>query len=780
MDAELNSNDLPTVARAVIEDLLAERWQGGGEITRLPGENLNLLIQLKNGEQSVLKITTDASADVELEEAVLDTLEAAGVAVPSVIPDRDGVRIVRFGMDGVDATARMQRFLPGMAWRDAAASPTLGRSIGRMLAEVHAALVGFDHPGADRSHSWDIATCSRHRASIGHVDSKARRAILEMVLQEQSALVEPMLVKCPRGMLHGDANDENILVEGDRVAGLIDFGDTLRGALVQDLGITLAYAAQHGRVPDFDLAAAIVAGYHEVRPLRSEEQDLLFPLLRSRLATSALIGAARRAASPGHATWYSHEETTWRTIEALGSIALATGRSMLCRRIDSSGDHNRPSDAALLKRRRSITGPNLSVSYDEPLHMVEGRGQYLIAADGRPYLDLVNNVCHVGHCHPRVVDALSRQAATLNTNTRYLHEGFVEYAEMLAARLPDPLDTVFLVTSGSEANELALRIARAATGATDALVIDGAYHGHTGNCVAMSPYKFNGPGGAGRPEWVHVAPSPDRYRGLVRGDGHDHDHEIDIGAAYALELATTIEEACAKGRSIAAFFAEPILSCGGQIPLPSGYLAAAFEHVRHAGGLCIADEVQVGFGRVGDAFWGFELDAADGGGSVIPDIVVMGKPIGNGHPIGAVVTTRAIAEAFANGMEFFSTFGGNPVSCAVGKAVLEVIEEESLQSRAATLGRRFLDGLRDLQTRHEVIGDVRGRGLFLGIEMVRDRNTREPAAEAANAVVQSMKRNGVLLSTDGPLHNVIKIKPPLVLNENDVDMALRLLDDAMS
>jgi 4-aminobutyrate aminotransferase-like enzyme/Ser/Thr protein kinase RdoA (MazF antagonist) len=773
MDTELNLNDLPTGARAAIEDLLAERWQGGGEITRLPGENLNLLVQPKNGEQSVLKITTDASADVELEEAVLDTLEAAGIAVPSVIPDRDGVRIVRFGMNGVDATARMQRFLPGIAWRDAAASPALGRSIGRMLAEVHVALVGFDHPGADRSHSWDIATCSRHRASIGHVDSKARRAILEMVLQEQSALVEPMLAKCPRGMLHGDANDENILVEGDRVVGLIDFGDTLRGVLVQDLGITLAYAAQHGAVPDFGLAAAIVSGYHEVRSLRSEEQDLLFPLLRSRLATSALIGAARRAASPEHATWYSHEETTWRTIEALGSIALATGRSMLCRRIDSSGDHNRPSDAALLKRRQSITGPNLSVSYDEPLHMVEGRGQYLIAADGRPYLDLVNNVCHVGHCHPRVVDALSRQAATLNTNTRYLHEGFVEYAEMLAARLPDPLDTVFLVNSGSEANELALRIARAATGANDALVIDGAYHGHAGNCVQMSPYKFNGPGGEGRPEWVHVAPVPDRYRGTIRGDGED------VGAAYALELAATVGEACASGRSIAAFFAEPILSCGGQIPLPSGYLAAAFKHVRNAGGLCIADEVQVGFGRVGDSFWGFELDAADGGDAVVPDIVVMGKPIGNGHPIGAVVTTRAIADSFANGMEFFSTFGGNPVSCAVGKAVLDVIEEEGLQERARILGDHFKSGLRSLMDRHELIGDVRGRGLFLGIEFVRDRASQEPAAEEASVIVNAMRDRGVLLSTDGPRHNVIKIKPPMVIERDDVDMTMRLLDDVL-
>ncbi|MEE2973119.1 MAG: aminotransferase class III-fold pyridoxal phosphate-dependent enzyme, partial [Planctomycetota bacterium] len=286
--------------------------------------------------------------------------------------------------------------------------------------------------------------------------------------------------------------------------------------------------------------------------------------------------------------------------------------------------------------------------------------------------------------------------------------------------------------------------------------------------------KFDGPGGSGRPEWVHVAPSPDRYRGPIRGDGDD------VGPAYALELATVVGEACARGRSIAAFFAEPILSCGGQIPLPRDYLASAFAHVRRAGGVCVADEVQVGFGRVGDAFWGFELDGVDGGEPVVPDIVVMGKPIGNGHPMGAVATTREIAEAFADGMEFFSTFGGNPVSCAVGLAVLDVIEEEGLQRRAADRGARLATGLRELARRHETIGDVRGRGLFLGVEFVRDRTTRAPAADTARSVVQAMRSRGVLLSTDGPLHNVVKIKPPLVLDEGDIDMTLRLLDDVLA
>jgi 4-aminobutyrate aminotransferase-like enzyme len=246
------------------------------------------------------------------------------------------------------------------------------------------------------------------------------------------------------------------------------------------------------------------------------------------------------------------------------------------------------------------------------------------------------------------------------------------------------------------------------------------------------------------------------------------------GADYAAEVGQVIGKAVSGGRSIAAFFAEPLLSCGGQLPLPEGYLAAAFEHVRAAGGVCIADEVQVGFGRVGDAMWGFELQG------VVPDIVVMGKPIGNGHPLGAVVCTRQVAEAFDSGMEFFSTFGGNPVSAAVGMAVLDVIERESLQGRAAKLGARFMAGLEDLRDRHALIGDVRGRGLFLGIELVRDHETLEPADAEASAIVNAMKDRGVLLSTDGPLHNVIKIKPPMVLSQDDVDMALRELDNVLA
>ena len=761
---------------AILESIRPTITDGWGDLeprVRLAGENLNLLMESADDSLLVLRIATDPSADVDLETAMLQRLAQAGLPVPEIVSDSGGCTDRAVMVSGQEVRARVHRFLGGTAWRDATVTREAGIEIGTVLARMHAALEGFEPPGGRRTHDWDLGDCERHRDRISLVDDPKRRRILEMVMQEQAAIVAPVLRSAPTGMLHGDANDENLLMDGDRVVGILDLGDSLHGALVQDLGITLAYAAQHPDADDLDLAAAVVEGYHAIRPLKAGERRVLFPLLRSRLASSALIGVARRGATSEHATWFSHEDTTWSTLERLATRSPAEGEAELCRGLEVELPQV-PDLATLVTARKSVIGSNLSVSYDHPLHIVSGSGQHLFAADGRPYLDLVNNVCHVGHCHPRVVEALSIQAARLNTNTRYLHEGLVEYAERLAGLLPDPLDTVFLVTSGSEANELALRIVRAATGCNDVLVIDGAYHGHTGNCVAMSPYKFDGPGGTGRPEWVHVAPSPDRYRGLIRGDGED------VGAAYALELATVVGEACARGRSIGGFFVETMLSCGGQVPLPRGYLSAAFAQVRRAGGLCIADEVQVGFGRVGEAFWGFELEAVDGGEPVVPDIVVMGKPIGNGHPIGAVATTREIADSFANGMEFFSTFGGNPVSCAVGSAVLDVIEEEGLQQRAHELGDHFMAGLQDLMGHHDLIGDVRGRGLFLGIELVRDRDSLEPADEEASMLVNAMRERGVLLSTDGPLNNVLKIKPPMVVGRDDIDMTLRLLDDAFT
>ncbi len=353
---------------------------------------------------------------------------------------------------------------------------------------------------------------------------------------------------------------------------------------------------------------------------------------------------------------------------------------------------------------------------------------------------------------------MNAQAVLLNTNARYLHDNIVDYAEALVARLPDPLGVCFFMNSGSEANDLALRIARTVTGRRDVITLGGAYHGNSQSDIDVSPYKYNGPGGQGCVADVHEVPMPDPYRGLHRGS------TAEAGEAYAREVDGVIAGLAAEGRAPAAFIAEAIMSCGGQIEPPPTFLQRAFAAVRLAGGVCIADEVQIGFGRVGDAFWGFETQG------VTPDIVTLGKPIGNGHPMAVVITTAEIAAAFANGMEYFSTFGGNPVSCAVGLAVLGEIDERELQQNARAVGAHLLAGLRELDSRW--IGDVRGRGLFLGIELVSDRESRAPAPDEATYLVNRLRDQGVLLSTDGPDHNVIKIKPPLVFGRREADRLL--------
>ena len=423
--------------------------------------------------------------------------------------------------------------------------------------------------------------------------------------------------------------------------------------------------------------------------------------------------------------------------------------------------------AALLARRRALLGGNLSVAYARPLHIVRGAMQYLWDADGRCYLDAYNNVPHVGHCHPRVVQAGQAQMAVLNTNTRYLHELVLDYAARLGATLPGSLKVCYFVNSGSEANELALRLARAHTRSRDLIVLEHAYHGNTTTLIDISPYKNSGPGGGGMPSWAHVAPLPDLYRGEFR--------RADPGAGkkYAAQVERIITELRAGGAGLAGFLAESWPSVGGQLSLPPDYMQAVYRAVRAAGGLCIADEVQTGYGRLGRHFWGFEAYG------VVPDIVVLGKPIGNGHPIGAVVTTPEIAQSFDNGMEFFSTFGGNTVSCAIGLEVLRVVFEEDLQAHALKVGEYLLHRLGELKDRHALIGEVRGAGLFLGVELVLDRNSLVPATQAAAGIANHMREGGVLLGTDGPAHNVLKIRPPMPFSTQDADLLIAALGAAL-
>ncbi|XP_056156480.1 ethanolamine-phosphate phospho-lyase isoform X1 [Lampris incognitus] len=422
--------------------------------------------------------------------------------------------------------------------------------------------------------------------------------------------------------------------------------------------------------------------------------------------------------------------------------------------------------------RKKHIGPSCKVFFShDPIKILRAKGQYMYDEKGAQYLDCINNVAHVGHSHPEVVKAGAQQMELLNTNSRFLHDNLVRYAQRLQATLPEKLSVCYFVNSGSEANDLALRLARQYTGHKDIVTLDNAYHGHVSSLIDISPYKFHQLSDMARKQSVHVAPSPDIYRGKYRAD------HPDAAAAYADDVGDIIKKAQDKGRNIAAFIAESLQSCGGQVIPPAGYFQKVAEHVRRAGGVVIADEVQVGFGRVGTHFWAFQLQGED----FVPDIITMGKPIGNGHPMSCVVTTREVAEAFmSSGMEYFNTFGGNPVSCAIGLAVLDVIEKEDLQGNALRVGGYLTKLLEKQKEKHPLVGDIRGRGLFVGVELVRDRVKLTPATAEAQEVIYKLKEEHVLLSADGPHRNVLKFKPPLCFSREDADMAVGKIDHILT
>ena len=427
-----------------------------------------------------------------------------------------------------------------------------------------------------------------------------------------------------------------------------------------------------------------------------------------------------------------------------------------------------PSDdpAALLARRDAVLATTQVHYFDDPPRIERGWRHHLVDTRGRAYVDVVNNVAVLGHSHPAVEAAVARQLRRLNTNSRFLYAAMVEFAEALAARFPAPLDTVFLVNTGSEANELALRLARTATGHEDVLAVRGAYHGWTGATDAITTSVLDNPRAlATRPPWVHPVEAPNPYRGLHRGP--------DAGTRYADDVRATLGRLVATGRGPSAFIAEALFGNAGGVVLPDGYLAEVYAAVRAAGGLAIADEVQVGYGRLGAFRWAFEQQR------VVPDIVTVAKAAGNGMAVGAVVTTRAIAEAFGAEGSFFSSVGGSPVACAAGLAVLETIDQEGLQANARDVGAHLRGGLEAVTAGYPLVGAVHGMGLYLGVELVRDPVTLEPAADEAQAICERMLDLGVIVQPTGDGNNVLKVKPPLCITPASADTVIRALEVAL-
>lgn len=756
----------PRFSRDEAARLAHELYALDANAAPLPSErDQNFLLTTVAGARYVLKIAnaTEERASLDAQNAAMAHVAARAAVCPRVVPTKTGETVAR--VPGTPHFVRLLTYVPGTPLAEhTRRTPSLLEDLGRSVGELDAALADFDHPAIHRDFHWDLANAARvidERLRL--VRDQALRSMVEDLSARAWRAVHVRRAWLRRGAIHNDANDWNVLVERDRIVGIIDFGDMVASWTAGDLAVAIAYAVLDAADPVAN-AASIARGYHRAYPLADEEIGALFPLVCLRLCMSVCIAAWQQQQRPDDEYLAISQAPIRRTLPAVAAIDGFEAENALR---EACGLEPRMTAGDILAARQRLIGRNLSVGYRHPVHVVRGWMQYLFDADGRRYIDGYNNVPHVGHCHPRVVDAAERQMRVLNTNTRYLHESLERFAERLTSTLPEPLRICYFVNSGSEANELALRLARAHTRRRDLIVLDGAYHGNTTTLVDVSPYKFNGPGGNGKPDWVHVAPIPDVYRGVHKADDRH------AGEKYARPVAEIIERLHPHGTGLCGYIAESCPSVAGQIVFPSGYLAAVYRHVRDAGGLCIADEVQTAYGRIGTHFYGFQQQ------KVIPDIVVLGKPIGNGHPIGAVVTTQEIAASFANGMEFFSTFGGNTVSCAIGLAVLDVVHDEELQLHARRVGDHLLAKLRPLVEAHPLVGDVRGSGLFIGVELVRSRDTRAAATQEASDVVNRLRDRGVLIGTDGPFHNVLKIRPPMPFSEADADELVSALKSSL-
>ncbi len=757
----------PAFGEVAARQILSEGFGVESSSLRLlAGErDQNFRVAAPGGQRFLLKISNpaDDAPILAMQAAALRHIEQVdpGLPVMRALPAVGGQPWIDVpGPDGRTYPARLFTFLPGRVIANTALTTGAAWSHGQTTARLGRALRGFFHPAADYEILWDITRLPELRPLLSHISDGPRRAQLERILDRFEARVTPALPGLRAQVIHGDLSLDNVLFGDDlRVSGIVDFGDMTHAPLVCDLAVAIADVL-HGRDDAIEAAGAIIGGYVSVTPLEDEEAGLLADLVAARLATEVTVTAWRLGLYPGNAAYAASGEPGARAfldaIETMGIDAVARRFREACRQLP----YQRSATSALLERRRRAL-PRSPLFYSSPVHLVRGEGVWLFDPDDRQYLDCYNNVPVVGHSHPRVVHAVTQQQRLLATHSRYLHEAIVELAERLQATLPPELDAVMVVNSGSEANDLAWRIARAATGRAGAVVTEYAYHGLTEATHALSPEEW---ASGEQPAHVGTIPAPDGYRGRYR---REDDGWVDRYAAHIDDAARALGD-----RGFAAIYLDPGFTADGILAPPPSYLREAARRAQLLGGLVVADEVQAGHGRTGTHLWSFQASG------ITPDMVVMGKPMGNGFPVAALVVKSQLLEAIPEEVELFSTFGGNPVACAAALAVLAVIDDEDLVANAGKVGAYLRQGLLTLADRHPLIGDVRGEGLLLGVELIDEANG--PAAGDAHKVTEAMRERGILLSATGPAGNVLKIRPPLVFQHEHADFLLQALDEVLA
>ena len=749
----------------------------------------------------VLKVSNPAEdpAVVEMENAAMSyaARAAAGLPLPALIPAASGASVARVIDDaGAACLARLITVVPGSPAEGRPVTTELAGQVGALAARTSLALQGLFHRAGGRVLDWDVR---RARHVLGEPDVLGRFGALgprlASVLPRLAAAADATMA-LPAGLNHADITLTNILTStisgAPAITGLIDFGDMHHTAHVCDLAVTLTSVvrntARQQLAGTWDLAGAVLTGYQRHRPLTPQEAEVLGDLVISRLALTLAISQRLLAAHPDNQAYIGQYDAS--TGRLLGEL-LDLGPDQVTRRLhtlagtsrvihpgtrrpaadSSAGTADSGADSAgraagaepghLLRRRRRVTGGALSpLFYSRPLHIVRGEGPWLFAADGSRYLDAYNNVAVVGHAHPTVTQAVSRQLGILNTHSRYLHTGVVELAERLIATMPEPLDTCLFTTSGTEANELAWRMATAWTGGNAAVIAEHAYHGSTKWMADLSSNEW--------PAGYHPCPVATFAAPRLSTGGVDRQTAADRVTAAATRLAD-------QGDQAALVLADLGFTSEGILDAPADFIGGLLDGAHSAGALFLADEVQVGFGRIGPAFWRF---AAAG---VTPDFVTLGKPMGAGYPIGAVITRREIAECLARDYEYFSTFAGTPAAAAAGLAVLDVLENERIPERTAAVGDHLRDRLRDLARQDARLGDVRGTGLIAGID-IGGAHTEDDAGRRvlARALLEALRDHHVLAGLTGPEGTVLKVRPPLIWHTKEADLFVAALAESLA
>ena len=774
--AEVLASNPPAFTERDAVEIAKRNYGLNARATLLVSErDQNFCLKLDDGRRFLLKIANaaeDAEA-IQFENAALSHLErvAPDQPVPRVMTTIDGKDAVPLGSDDKTHWVRVISWLSGRPLREVEPSEAMRRQLGSSLAHLGKALRGFFHPGGGKQLLWDIRHTTRLAPWLEHVEDRSTREHCADVIARFENDVFPHLEELRSQVIHNDLNASNVLVSNEphpKITGIIDFGDMVHGPLVCDVAIGAKYQLSDGVDP---LAGAIqfVEAYHRVTPLEAAEIELLFDLICARLVTTLVITSWRASRYPENHDYILRNAHVAASqldmLVKLGRKAATSRFFRACAPASAQLQAGKISDPdVLLARRHDLLGSAYRLFYERPFHAVRGEGVWLYEPDGKAYLDAYNNVPLVGHCHPKVVRALASQAATLNTHTRYLHDTVLDYAEQLLAMFPDELDRVMFGCTGSEANELALRLARTYTGNEGVIVSEHAYHGNTTAIAQLSPsYQSPEP----RADWVETISPPDTFRCK---DGSDDES---ITKAFLADVDAAIARLASRGIRPAALLLDAGFTSDGMFIAPPGCLAGAAERIRSAGGVYIADEVQAGFARFGKTLWGFELH------DLAPEIVTLGKPIGNGHPLSATIVRHDILDAFSSQGRYFNTFGGNPVSAAVGLAVLEVFREEGLAQHSRDVGRYLHERLSELKNEFEIIGDVRGSGLFAGVELVTDRSSKEPAVAKTSQVVNEMRERGVLISMIGAQGNVLKIRPPLPIQKTHIDQLIATLREAL-